>query len=317
MLAGEGDLLPVERAPGRRDVPGRYRPVREAHARGRDPDLGPRDLHRLRPLRPRVPARRDPDEGVRPRRVRGHARGVPVEGVPVARSSRPRPDDPGRPGRLHRLRRVRRRVPGEVQVRGPPQGDQHGADRPAPRARARELRRLPHPRVRSARHSRAGDREGLAEPAAALRVLRRLRGVRRDAVPEAPDAAVRRPDDRRQRDRLLVDLRRQSPDHAVGRGRRRARARLVELPVRGQRRVRPRDPHRPRPSGSGGAGAGRGACAAPRPRDCRARPRAGSLGGGRRVRDRGATRVRRPASTKRSPHWSRAPIRTSPPWRAG
>ena len=53
-------------------------------------------------------------------------------------------------------------------------------------------------------------------------------------------AAVRRPDDGRQRHRLLVDLRRQPADHAVDGQRRRARPVVVELAVRGQRRVRPR-----------------------------------------------------------------------------
>ena len=45
-------------------------------------------------------------------------------------------------------------------------------------------------------------------PAAAVRVLRRVRRLRRDAVPQAAVPAVRRPADDRQRDRLLVDLRR-------------------------------------------------------------------------------------------------------------
>ena len=85
-------------------------------------------------------------------------------------------------------------------------------------------------------------------PGAAVRVLRRLRGLRRDAVPEAPLAAVRRPADGRQRNRLLVDLRRQPADHAVDDRRRRARPGLVELPLRGQRRVRARLPARRRPA---------------------------------------------------------------------
>ena len=60
---------------------------------------------------------------------------------------------------------------------------------------------------------------------AALRVLGRVRGVRRDAVPQAGDPALRRPDDRRQRHRLLVDLRRQPADHAVDHQRATAAAR--------------------------------------------------------------------------------------------
>ena len=64
-----------------------------------------------------------------------------------------------------------------------------------------------------ARRLRHGPRRPV--PRAAVRVLGRLRGLRRDAVPEAPLAALRRPADGRQRDRLLVDLRRQPADDAV------------------------------------------------------------------------------------------------------
>ena len=57
-----------------------------------------------------------------------------------------------------------------------------------------------------------------SQPAAraAVRVLRRVRGLRRDAVPQAAHPAVRRPPPDRQRHRLLVDLRRQPADDAVG-----------------------------------------------------------------------------------------------------
>ena len=85
-------------------------------------------------------------------------------------------------------------------------------------------------------------RQGLAVPAAALRVLGRLRRLRRDAVRQAADPALRRPGAHRQRDRLLVDLRRQPADDAVRGDQRRARAGLVQLALRGQRRVRLRLP---------------------------------------------------------------------------
>ena len=99
------------------------------------------------------------------------------------------------------------------------------------------------PRTRpSVDHPRLG--EELPAAAAAVRVLRCLLGMRRDAVPEAADAAVRRPARRCQRHRVLVDLRRQPADHPVVEGRQRARPGLVELAVRGQRRVRLR--HAPR-----------------------------------------------------------------------
>ena len=76
-----------------------------------------------------------------------------------------------------------------------------------------ELEREPAP----ARHD-----QGLAGPAAALRVLGSLRRLRRDALHQARQPALRRPHDRGQRHGLLVDLRRQPAHHAVGRQRRRA-----------------------------------------------------------------------------------------------
>ena len=82
----------------------------------------------------------------------------------------------------------------------------------------------------------------LAVPRAAVRVLGRLRGLRRDAVPQAAHAAVRRSAADRQRDRLLVDLRRQPADDAVHDQPRRPGPGVVELAVRGQRRVRLRLP---------------------------------------------------------------------------
>ena len=95
----------------------------------------------------------------------------------------------------------------------------------APGARAGELGLLPrHP---GARPHAGQDRHGqrLAAAAAAVRVLRGLRRLRRDALPEAHEPALRRPDADRQRHRLLVDLRRQPADDAVDDQRARAAAR--------------------------------------------------------------------------------------------
>ena len=69
--------------------------------------------------------------------------------------------------------------------------------------------------------------------------------------------AVRRPDDRRQRDGLLVDLRRQPADHAVDGRRGGPRSGLEQLAVRGQRRVRARDAARARRPDRPGTPAGR------------------------------------------------------------
>ena len=68
----------------------------------------------------------------------------------------------------------------------------------------------------------------------------RLCRLRRNALREADQPAVRRPDDGLQRHRLLVHLRRQPADDAVDGERRGPRTVVVEFAVRGQRRVRPR-----------------------------------------------------------------------------
>ena len=52
-------------------------------------------------------------------------------------------------------------------------------------------------------------------PATAVRIFRRVRGLRRNAVPQAAHAAVRRSAVDRQCHRLLLHLRRQSAHHAV------------------------------------------------------------------------------------------------------
>ena len=114
-------------------------------------------------------------------------------------------------------------------------------------ARARPLPLLPRAPRAAAHERRPCHREGLAGPAAALRVLRRLRGLRRDAVPQDPHAScsataccVANATG------LLVDLRRQPADDAVDDRRARARAGVVELALRGQRRVRARHAARAR-----------------------------------------------------------------------
>ena len=109
-------------------------------------------------------------------------------------------------------------------------------------------------------------------PGAAVRVLRRMCGLRRDALSEAALAAVRRPADDRQRDRLLLHLRRQPADDAVDHRRRRAGAGLVELAVRGQRGVRARLPAGRRRARRAGPPAARRVTRRPRPRARRRHP---------------------------------------------
>ena len=82
-----------------------------------------------------------------------------------------------------------------------------------PRAGEHRLLRVAAGQRPLARRLRDGARDPV--PPAALRVLRRLRRVRRDALPQGAHPALRRAADRGQRDRLLVDLRRQPADDAV------------------------------------------------------------------------------------------------------
>jgi pyruvate-ferredoxin/flavodoxin oxidoreductase len=151
-------------------------------------------------------------------------------------------------GGLHRMRAVRAGVPGRGARQPRTQGDQPRASRAAGGRRAGQRRVLRdaaggRPVPGGLRH-----RTRHAVPAAAVRVLRRLRGLRRDAVRQAAFAAVRRPANGRERHRLLLDLRREPAHHAVDDQRRRARPGLVELAVRGQRRVRPGIPAGRRPA---------------------------------------------------------------------
>ena len=142
------------------------------------------------------------------------------------------------PGRLHRLCAVRGCLPGQEQEPAQVQGDQHGAATGAPLHRARQLPVLPGSAGTGSHGDPVEQRQEFAAPSAALRVLRRVLRLRRDALRQAGQPALRRSRHRRQRDRLLLDLRRQPADDAVGDGQERPRAGLVEQPLRGQRRVR-------------------------------------------------------------------------------
>ena len=87
-----------------------------------------------------------------------------------------------------------------------------------------------------------------AVSAAVVRVPGRLCRLRRDALRQAAVAAVWPAFAGRQCHRLLVDLRRQSADHALEQERGGQRAGLVEFAVRRQCRVRSRHAHRGRSS---------------------------------------------------------------------
>ena len=132
------------------------------------------------------------------------------------------PRAPGHPlhaagvrGGLHRLRAVRTGLPGRGAGGSGAQGDQPRAPGAAGGRGAGEHRVLRDAAGRRPVPGGLRHRARHAVPAAAVRVLRRLRRLRRDAVPQAAVAVVRRPADDRQRHRLLLDLRRKPAHHPV------------------------------------------------------------------------------------------------------
>ncbi|MEZ5250313.1 MAG: 2-oxoacid:acceptor oxidoreductase family protein [Ilumatobacteraceae bacterium] len=190
MLAGEGDLLPVSALPPDGMFPTGTAKVEAPHDRAGDPDLGTRPLHRLRQVRDRLPARRDPAEGVRGRRP-AIRRDAEDQELPIPRGARAEPHRAGGARRLHRLRPVRGGVPGARQERGEAQEHQPAADRRAPRHRTGRVGRVPRGPGRRRHPVRPGVGEDQPVAHPAVRVQRCVLGLRRDAVPEAAHPALR------------------------------------------------------------------------------------------------------------------------------
>ena len=210
---GRGRPAPGERLPRRRRVPDGHCPrTRSAGSRTRSRCGTPRSASTAPAARSCARTPPSASSSATPTRSTASTfrRSRSAQGT-----SRPAPDDPGRARRLHGLRRLRRRVPGQVEVRGEAQGARHGGPGADRRPRARALGDLPRRDTCPARHPRPRDDEGFADSRTAVRVLGRVRGMRRDAVSQVADAAVRRSPDRRERHGLFVDLRRQPPDDAV------------------------------------------------------------------------------------------------------
>ena len=219
------------------------------------PGLGADALHPVQQMRLRLPARRHPRE-ILPRRSAGRRAGdFQVRRISARRTAT---------GNKYTLQVAPEDCTGcTLCVDGlPGQGqDRTRATRrstwsPMPRCASSEreqLRFLP-------RHCPTPDRAKLKPELkstqfmrAAVRILRRMRRLRRDALPQVAYANVRRPPGHRERDRMLLDLRRQPSHHALHHQSRRARPGVVQFAVRGQRRIRPRvalrhrqtDRHRP------------------------------------------------------------------------
>ena len=212
-------------------------------------------MHPVRQLQLRLPAQRDPLPLLRRQPA---CDGAP-DGLPLGAAQRPRaPRHPlhaaGLRRGLHRLRAVRRGLPGLGRA------ETRYARRSTSTARepllaaereniaffeqlpASDRSRVDFGTVRGTQFLEplfefSGACAGCGETPY-LKLLSQLFGDRADG---------------RQRDRLLVDLRRQPADHAVDGRRRRARPGVVELAVRGQRRVRARAAARRRPPHRAGA----------------------------------------------------------------
>ncbi len=240
---------PGQRDAGRRHLPERHHGLREAPDLRRRGGLGPGRLHPVRHLQLRVPAQRHPVEVLR-RRRRSTRR--PTASVGTAQRRRPARlalHPAGLRRGLHRLRPVRRGLPGQpgaatatrkainLEPLAPvlePERENIGFFETLP---VNDRSRVDFGTVRGTQFL-----QPLFEFSGACS------GLRRDALPQGAHPALRRAADRGERDRLLVDLRRQPADDAVDQERRGARTGLVELAVRGQRRVRPRAAARRRPA---------------------------------------------------------------------
>ena len=148
-------------------------------------------MHPVRQVRAGLPARRDPRQGLRPAALHGRTATVQV-GDRAGRGSIQRSlHAAGRARGLHRLRaRASRSARCKSKSGSRAQGDRHGAagaaSRRASAANWDFFLSLPGDRDRGAA-ARSG--EGTPAAAAAVRVLRRVRRLRRDALPQAADAS--------------------------------------------------------------------------------------------------------------------------------
>ena len=197
MIAGEGDLLPVSALPGRRHL------ARPAPRSGRSA-TSPRRSRSGTPTSASSAASacwsaRTPSSARRsttPAALDGRAGGVPVGPGALAGIRRPAATRSRSRRRTAPAARLCVEVcPVKNKTRGPAQGDQHGAAAaPLREAERDELGVLPE--AAEVRPRRACDIDSVKDVAvarAAVRVLRRLRRLRRDAVPEAAHPALRRP----------------------------------------------------------------------------------------------------------------------------
>ena len=183
---------PSARCPWTAPIP-RDDALREAEHRRPGAGLGIRSLHPVRPVRHRLSAQRDSIEVLRREPARGRAGGLQGRADQRARLSRLALHAAGLRRGLHRVRRLRGELPGAQSGRRRREGDQHEGPAPASRRRPREHRLLRDAALGRSHAREFRQRARRAVPRAAVRVLGRVRGLRRNAVPQAPVAALRRP----------------------------------------------------------------------------------------------------------------------------
>ena len=221
MLAGDGDLLPVSALPVDGTFPTGTARVEKRALADRDPDLGsrrsastvrrcalvcPHAAIRMKVLRPGRARRRWRPRAFRP------SRSARTTTPACCSPSRSRPTTAPAAACASTCARRKSKSRGEAQ----------GASTWSPstststRARAR-FDDVPRPaRGRPDGCSTPAPVKGVAGARAAVRVLGRVRGCGETPYLKLLTQLLRRPRDRRERDRLLVDLRRQPADDAVG-----------------------------------------------------------------------------------------------------
>ncbi len=239
IMAGEGDEPAGQRHPRRRRRgPRAHHPVGEAQHRPGDPGVGPGTVHPVRQVLLPLPACHHPHQGVRLRPLLAGApetfKSVDAKGK---ENSGLRVDGPG--GRRRTAPAAAsacRSVPARTSPTPAARRYQHGVPAAAAGDRAGELPVLPRTSRPRPHPGTCGDGQGQPAVAAAVRVLRGLRRLRRDPLHQAAHPAGRRPAAHRQRHRVLQHLRGQPADHPVCQEQGRARARRGTTPSSRTRR---------------------------------------------------------------------------------
>ncbi len=196
MIAGEGDRLPVSALPVDGTYPSGHDALGETQHRARDSRLGRDALHPVRQVRARLSARRDPRQGLPAELVAGTRRRAWKSAPARWRSSRTTrytlqvsPEDCTGCALCVEV------CPAKRQERGAAQGHQHGAAAAA--GATREARNwdffLGSAGGRNAARSTRARSRTCSSSQPLFEFSGRVRGLRRDALSQAAEPALRRP----------------------------------------------------------------------------------------------------------------------------